>query len=340
MDTITKRTDPSFHVEKRGNVGLWTGRPFRFCTIHWGDHSPDYLFTGDDPDPVSFFQNRSLEMWVREDWNSRHVHSHRHEFFELALIHSGTARHVTRQGELLLGRGHVLVMTPSGIHGYEEISNLTKTNIYLQPEWLVDDLRMLWEERGLVRFLLADALFGNPLNDGVLELRLDEHEMALCEHELAALRAEALNPAPSLMLFNGGFLKLLHVISRACDRAGLCRETPLDVTWRAVAHIEERARQGQALDVRQLAGISGMSEGGFRRLFRNKTDLSPMEFYQRRRIAFAASRLADSRASVTEVAHELGFSDSAHFARVFRAHTGLSPRAYRKSHTEAPPAGG
>lgn len=340
METITKRTCDGLEVEKRGNVGLWTRRPFRFCTIHWGDHNPEYLFTGDDPRPERYYQNRSLEMWVREEPESTQIALHRHEYFEVALVHTGTAWHVTQQGRLRLERGHVLVITPSGAHGYEGIHGLNKTNIYLQPEWLVNDLRMLWEERGLVRFLLADALFANPLNDGVLELRLDEAEMALCEHEIAEMRTEALNTVPSLMLFNGGFLKLLHVLSHACDRAGLCRESQWDGTWGAVAHIEERARQGQVLDVRQLAGASGMSEGGFRRLFRTKTGLSPMEFYQRRRVAFAGSRLTDTSASVTEVAHELGFADSAHFARVFRAHTGLSPRAYRACQTETLPDAG
>jgi AraC family transcriptional activator of pobA len=39
--------------------------------------------------------------------------------------------------------------------------------------------------------------------------------------------------------------------------------------------------------------------------------------------------LLTTEATATEVAHQLGFSDSAHFNRRFKETTGLTPRAYR-----------
>ena len=46
-----------------------------------------------------------------------------------------------------------------------------------------------------------------------------------------------------------------------------------------------------------------------------------------KRLAFDDPRLADR--SITEIALAFGFSNPAHFSRVFRAHTGVSPSAYR-----------
>jgi len=43
----------------------------------------------------------------------------------------------------------------------------------------------------------------------------------------------------------------------------------------------------------------------------------------------AAQRLAIEENSVTEIALELGYTDTANFSRAFRRHTGLSPSAFR-----------
>ena len=45
--------------------------------------------------------------------------------------------------------------------------------------------------------------------------------------------------------------------------------------------------------------------------------------------ARAVARLEEGRASVREIAEELGYSDAAHFARFFRSRAGVAPSAYR-----------
>jgi AraC-like DNA-binding protein len=39
--------------------------------------------------------------------------------------------------------------------------------------------------------------------------------------------------------------------------------------------------------------------------------------------------------TLNEIAHELGYSDQAHFSRAFRRWTGTSPRAYRRSKVQS-----
>jgi len=47
------------------------------------------------------------------------------------------------------------------------------------------------------------------------------------------------------------------------------------------------------------------------------------------RFARAAARLREDRASIREVAEELGYSDAAHFRRFFRSRAGVPPSAWR-----------
>jgi AraC-like DNA-binding protein len=43
-----------------------------------------------------------------------------------------------------------------------------------------------------------------------------------------------------------------------------------------------------------------------------------------------------AHASVTEVAHTVGFNDLARFDKLFKRHTGLTPSAYRATRRAAP----
>ena len=54
--------------------------------------------------------------------------------------------------------------------------------------------------------------------------------------------------------------------------------------------------------------------------------MTPQRFVQRVRVAHAEHLLETTRASVEEVAARVGYADPAAFRRVFRRHTGASPR--------------
>ncbi len=58
---------------------------------------------------------------------------------------------------------------------------------------------------------------------------------------------------------------------------------------------------------------------------------TPSAYILERRLARAAERLsAGAEASITEIAFELGFNDSAYFARAFRQRFGVPPREWRR----------
>jgi AraC-like DNA-binding protein len=66
-----------------------------------------------------------------------------------------------------------------------------------------------------------------------------------------------------------------------------------------------------------MAGIAGLSEGRFSHLFRQKTGL-PMRRYVLWRRIIRAVAAAGNGADLTTAAYVGGFSDQAHFSRVFR----------------------
>lgn len=64
--------------------------------------------------------------------------------------------------------------------------------------------------------------------------------------------------------------------------------------------------------------------------FRSECGMTPISFITHLRMRMAAVMLLDSRATVQEVAANVGYADSAYFSRIFKKAYGLSPEAYRK----------
>ncbi len=80
----------------------------------------------------------------------------------------------------------------------------------------------------------------------------------------------------------------------------------------------------------EIAEICGVSEGYFRRLFREYSGENPIEFRQKHRIEKAKQLLLLDTNSIGEIAEELHFSDIYHFSKTFKKVTGISPKKYMK----------
>jgi AraC-like DNA-binding protein len=83
------------------------------------------------------------------------------------------------------------------------------------------------------------------------------------------------------------------------------------------------------LSRQDVASMMGVSEDYLSRIFRKEMGISPLECLNRHRIQKAKELLAHSQESITAIASQVGFDDSAYFSRVFRQYTGRSPKAYR-----------
>ena len=85
----------------------------------------------------------------------------------------------------------------------------------------------------------------------------------------------------------------------------------------------------ESITVERLAQVANLSVSRFRERFVNEVGLSPHSYLSRRKVTEAKRRLVQDSASVTSVAHELGFNSSQYFATVFKRLEGISPRYYR-----------
>ena len=90
----------------------------------------------------------------------------------------------------------------------------------------------------------------------------------------------------------------------------------------------------QPLTRKELAEKVGVSENYLSQIFHQELGISPWETVTRLRIQRAKELLLDKEDTITRVAMQVGFNDSAYFSRVFHKLTGLSPQEFRSKSPE------
>jgi AraC-like DNA-binding protein len=259
------------------------------------------------------------------------VRAHDHTYHEICLILTGSFTHVTDAGQHRLGAGSVVVVPPTAVHAMKGVEQISVVNVYYLAEWIATDLSTLWEEPGLVPMFLSESLIGPAANPGIAEFGLNDAEVATTTRDLRDIDEESALESPSSVVIRGAFLKVLARLARASRRAlpawgGLRAEI-----WAAIRHIERLVQLGHRLEMGALAESLSLSPTYLGRLFATAVGRSPIDYFQLRRVHRACQQLREANRSITEIALELGYSDTPHFCRMFHRYQNMTPRQYRQT---------
>lgn len=95
---------------------------------------------------------------------------------------------------------------------------------------------------------------------------------------------------------------------------------------KAITHICNEYRT--PIKASDLASIAGMSASVFYQNFKQFTSSSPLQYQKDLRLLAAHQMLQQAQASVSEIAHTVGYESAAQFSREFSRKFGAPPRAF------------
>jgi AraC-like DNA-binding protein len=89
------------------------------------------------------------------------------------------------------------------------------------------------------------------------------------------------------------------------------------------------ARFAEKLTLTSLAKLADIHPTTANRAFRDVLGISVMEYLTRYRLARAMQRLAETKESIVQIAHDCGFGSNTRFYDIFRQRAGTTPRKFR-----------
>lgn len=107
--------------------------------------------------------------------------------------------------------------------------------------------------------------------------------------------------------------------------------------WRRINKVQDyiESHSADSLSVEELAEVAGFSKYHFSRIFQAMLHESLVHYVNRIRMENALFMLAHRPdKNITDIAYEIGMSDSAVFSRAFKNTYGVSPREFRQEYSK------
>jgi AraC-like DNA-binding protein len=178
-------------------------------------------------------------------------------------------------------------------------------------------------------FLLIDPL--SPLG-----LRLESRtKMESSVPSLPSSLIEKIWRSARTIRSHSAYEKLYNqIVSLVQDWSAGFEKRELDDRVRQAIHQCQQS-QDKKMSLSRLARLVHLSESRLVHLFKQETGVTVRRYLKWLRTLDALNTIQSSDTSLTDVAHEVGFSDQAHFTRTFREMFGISPSfVLRKAYSQ------
>lgn len=237
---------------------------------------------------------------------------HRHEYFEIEIVLSGSAKQ-NLNGEMYdLKRGSVYFLTNTDFHELIITEPLLNYNISMNllsvsPEFMKKSLSAT--QRVFV-----------PAPDQFKRLCLLAE---LIEETSSNYRNT--NPSYSRMLLSCLLLQMSELFdSDIKNKIGVS-----SVIQNVILYLHANFRNNPSLD--EVADFAQLSRNYLSNLFKKEIGMTLIRYCAALKIGYAKRLLSITDMPITDICFDCGFNSIPNFIRTFNLHTGCSPQKYRKA---------
>ncbi|WP_315249769.1 AraC family transcriptional regulator [Pseudomonas fragi] len=237
---------------------------------------------------------------------------HSHEIFSIGAITSGCCNYLHEKTSHRISTGTVVLMNPGDVHACNPVEDQpwSYVMLYVDAQWLAGIQQGFDEDAGglfqpvAATYTQSPALF-NGLT-GLYAQLIDPELEVLARHEAAIKFFSAMQQEL------GGSVALPKPANARVERAA--------------EYIDEHFLR--TLRLQDICEAASLSEAYLIRAFEQRYHMTPHAYLINRRIQHAQAQLREG-ALIADIAQQTGFSDQAHFQRVFKKHLAATPGQYK-----------
>lgn len=251
---------------------------------------------------------------------------HKHSFFELVFIRSGTGTQCINDNTFSYKENHMFLITPEDCHSFKlttttEFFFLRFNDIYLKTAHLQpSDIQRLEyilqnanHQPGCILKNQPDKLLVRPIIEAIAR------EYANHDFYNQQLVQQLVNTLILIVARN-----IARYLPEKIDAH--TDEKAIDI----VNYIQNNIYFPEKIRSEVVSNHFGISENYLGKFFKKHTQETMQQYIVNYRTKLIESRLQHSDKRITEIATELGFTDESHLNKFFKKQRGVSPTQFRK----------
>lgn len=250
---------------------------------------------------------------------------HVHNCFEIGYCHSGQGVFVVEEKIMPYGAGDINVINEREMHLAQSETGTESvwTFVNLDPARLVGGGAT--EEE-----LLNTSVLGGPWFENIMRPSDRPGICAIVKDIVDELREERAGFRSAVRALVWRLMVELHRLVPTARMDAAVR--PREAVERVAPALQYCARNySRPMSISELADLCALSPTHLRRLFRQATGRSPLEYLTNLRMRMACSLLSSTSRSIQEVCLAVGYASPSSFNRHFRKCIGMAPREWRGS---------
>lgn len=252
---------------------------------------------------------------------------HKHTYYEIIFILKGFGNHNINGNTYPYEQGDVFLLGPEDFHSFD-IESITEfcfirfNESYSKTHSVTDKY---WQQIFQSLLLTSTQSRGTIVHDKEEKQKL--HQL------LKVLESEYDNP-PSAhfeMIRDSLMRSILLILARNLSQQTPAKSEESNAAEAILRYIKQHIYEPQKLSMERIAEEFHLAPSYVSIFFKKQTGESLKQFIVKHRIKLIEARLLYSSMTLTEIAHEFGFTDESHFCKQFRKYTGNNPTAFRKN---------
>ena len=286
-----------------------------------------YMSKGHDTVEAKRLLDAGKLIQVRTHTRFVHFPKHTHNYIEVIYMCSGTTHHVIDGNDVFLQKGEVLLLNQKAVQeiypaGIDDVA----VNFIVLPEFFDYSLKMMGEEKNLLRDFVIDCLKGENGAAGYIHFKVADilPIQNLLENLIWSIWHRQSNKRSINQITIGLlFLQLMNYTGRMETSSGNRQQ---GIMISVLGYVEEHYRDGELSELASLLhyDLYWLSKEIKRITGKNYTDL-----VQEKRLNQAVYLLEHTTMSVMDIGMSVGYDNISYFHRIFQKRYGMTPRKYR-----------
>lgn len=242
--------------------------------------------------------------------------THKHEFYELEYIISGTGVQIINGKAYEVKRGDIIFIDIKDMHSYYSTNKIEVFNVMLHPS--------LYE---LIKKSLSNIFVDQSCKIPTF-LRMSTGNYMEVEELLLKIEHEFIRKRTGYKQILNNYVTALFIDLYRKSLGDEENKIDTDLRKEIIAYINEYYI---TLKLPDIAAHFGYTSPYFSRSFKKIMGMTFSDYIQKKKINTALKLLVETNLSIEDIICQLGYSDKKNFYQIFKKYTGSTPNQIRKS---------